>query len=189
MLQRELTYQISFERLVGLGRSAGRKAFRTVWLLTWAWILAFLFVVLAVVVFLDVLRETVQPFGLAAGPELLLLAAALVFLGGALWIRKLRWDEVRRRARFNDTIRLTQDDGGLRFATEEVEHYLKWKGIRQMLLEPDGVAVSHGSLFFLIPDTAFADAAERRAFIRDVYARLDEDARAISVKHVGPALA
>jgi hypothetical protein len=42
----------------------------------------------------------------------------------------LRIAAVKRRATFNETIRLTQDEGGLRFATEEVEHYLKWRGIR-----------------------------------------------------------
>jgi hypothetical protein len=95
---------------------------------------------------------------------------------------------LKSRAAFNDTIRLTQDEGGLRFATEEVEHYLKWRGISQLLLDHDGVVVSHGNLFFLIPNHAFASAEERVTFIRDVYGRLGERARSISNKHVSTVL-
>lgn len=188
MLQRELTYQLSFERLAQLSRSAGRKAFRTVWLLTWSCVLLLLLAVFVIALYADTLRDAIQPLGVPAGPELLLLAAAVIFLAVSFWIRKLRVGQLKRRAGFNETIRLTQDEGGLRFSTDEVEHYLKWKGICQMILEEDGVAVSHGSLFFLVPDAAFADAAERLAFIRDVYARLGRDAQAISLKHIRPAL-
>jgi hypothetical protein len=77
---------------------------------------------------------------------------------------------------------------GLRFATEEVEHYLKWRGISQLLLDRDGVIFSHGNLFFLIPDRAFASSEDRLAFIRDVHERLGERARALSEKHVSVVL-
>lgn len=188
MLQRELTYQLSFERLAKLSRSAGRKAFRTVFVLTWLWVLVLLVAVVVIVVYADALRDSIQPFGVAAGPELMFLAAGVIFFAGSYWLRKLRVAQLKRRATFNETIRMTQDEGGLRFSTDEVEHYLKWKGISQMILERDGIAVSHGSLFFLVPDTAFASAAERLAFIRDVYARLGKQAQAISRKHLGLAL-
>jgi hypothetical protein len=55
-------------------------------------------------------------------------------------------------------------------------------------MEHDGVAVSHGSLFFLIPDGAFADLQERNAFIRDVFGRLGAEARARSEAFVRPVL-
>jgi hypothetical protein len=58
-----------------------------------------------------------------------------------------------------------------------------------MLIERDGIVVSHGNLFFLIPDRAFANPAERLSFIRDVYGRLSESARTLSEKFVRPALA
>ena len=186
MLQRELTYQLSFERLAKLSRSATKKAFPAVWRLTWLCVALFLVTVVIVVAYADTLRDAVPLFGL--GPELLLLAAAAIFFAGARWIRTLRVAQLKRRATFNQIIRLTQDEGGLRSSTDEVEHYLKWKGISQMILERDGVAVSHGALFFLVPDNAFASAAERLAFINDVYARLDAKAQSISRKHIRPAI-
>jgi hypothetical protein len=146
----------------------------------------FFVAVFIVVVYADTLREAVPLFGL--GPELLLLAAAGILFAGARWIRKLRVAQLKRRATFNQPIRLTQDEGGLRFSTDEIEHCLKWKGISQMILEKDGVAVSHGALFFLVPDSAFASAAERLAFISDVYARLDAEAQSNSRKHIRPAI-
>ena len=103
-------------------------------------------------------------------------------------LRRLRIAEVQKRATFNETITLTQDEGGLRFATAEVEHYLKWRGISQLLLEPDGVVVSHSNLFFLIPNQAFPSSDDRVAFIRDVYDRLGERARSISRRYVSGLL-
>jgi hypothetical protein len=38
MIQRELNYRLPFKRLVRLGRSADRKAYRTVSLLTQVWL-------------------------------------------------------------------------------------------------------------------------------------------------------
>jgi len=52
----------------------------------------------------------------------------------------------------------------------------------------DGVVVSHGALFFIVPDAAFAGAGDRLAFIREVYSRLSDNARSISEKHVRAAL-
>ena len=96
--------------------------------------------------------------------------------------------ETQARANFQSEIRLRQDDGGIRIATDEIEYYLKWRGISQMLMEHDGVVVSHGSLFFLIPDSAFADSEERNAFVRDVFGRLGEEARSRSEKSMRPVL-
>ena len=188
MLQRELTYQLSFERLAKLGRSAGRKAFRTLWLLTWLWMMLPVVAIVTIIANVDALHQSMQPFGIANGPELLFLATAAIFFASSLWLRKLRIAQLKRRTSFNEAIRLTQDEHGLRFCTDEVEHYLKWKGISQLILERDGIAISHSSLFFLVPDTAFNDTAERLAFIRDIYARMGKEAQAISLKHVGSLL-
>jgi hypothetical protein len=134
------------------------------------------------------LLQSIQPFGIPAGPGLLLFAATIIFFAGSRRLRKLWIAQNERRGSFNETIRLTQDEHGLRFCTDEAEHYLKWKGISQLLLERDGIAVSHGNVFFLVPDTAFGDAAERLAFIRDIYARMGKEAQAISLRHIGPLL-
>jgi hypothetical protein len=157
-----------------------------VWWLTWLWIGGFLAVMIGIAVFADDLRDVFEPSDL--GPYVLLVAVALAFLAGMFALRRLRIAEVQKRATFNETIKLTQDEGGLRFATEEVEHYLKWRGISQLLLEPDGVVVSHGNLFFLVPNQAFASPGDRVAFIRDVYDRLGERARSISHRYVSSLL-
>src|SRR6185503_18588807 len=83
---------------------------------------------------------------------------------------------LKQRANFDLVARLVQDGNGIRIGTETIEYYLKWAGISQLLIEPDGVVLSHGTLFWLIPDAAFASPAERLGFIRDVYGRLSDAA-------------
>jgi hypothetical protein len=185
-MQRELSYRLPFARLAKLSRTASRKGYPLVWWLTWLWIGVFLAVMIAISLFADDIRDAFDPLDL--GPYVLLVAVALAFMAGMFALRRLRIAKVQKRATFNETIKLTQDEGGLRFATDEVEHYLKWRGISQLLLEPDGVVVSHGNLFFLIPNQAFASTDDRAAFIRDVYDRLGERARSISYRYVSVLL-
>jgi len=187
-MARDLTYQLPFERLTKLSRVASRKAYPKLWWLTWLWIALTLAIVIAIVIYADALQDRLDAVGIPFGPSLLLIATGALFLAGGYLLRRLRFAEAKGRVTFNATIRMTQDDGGLRFATQEVEHYLKWRGISQILLDHDGVIVSHGNLFFLIPDRAFAGSDERLAFIRDVYGRLGDRARSISAKHVGSVL-
>jgi hypothetical protein len=80
------------------------------------------------------------------------------------------------------------DDSGLSFAADDIEHYLKWPAISQLRLERDGVVISHGNLFYFVPDAAFANMEERLAFIRHVYGRLSEKARSISEKYIRASL-
>src|SRR5262245_57111937 len=150
-----LSYQVSFGRLQKLGRSMGRRAYRTVWLLTWLLVALLLAAVLGLVVFGETLRDWLETARIPADVEVLFIIVAVLFLVGIYMLTRMRASQVKGRANFNQTIRLMQDDGGLRFVTEEVEHYLKWQGISQLLLEHDGVVVSHGNLFFLVPDDAF----------------------------------
>ena len=189
MLQRELTYQVSFERLARLSRSASRKAFPALWGLTFLLLALFGAAMLGLFFYGNLLGMRLEDAGAPFGLELLFLAVCLLFVFGALLLRTLRTRQLKGRASFGQSIRLTQDEGGLRFATPEIEHYLKWPGISQMLVEHDGVVLSHGALFYLVPDNAFSGAAERLAFVRDVYGRLGESARAISERHVRAALA
>jgi hypothetical protein len=158
------------------------------WWLTWV-LLAFVFAaIMAIIVYDDALDRLLLRVGIPFGALLLLVATGLIFLVSVYMLRRWRIAQVKERATFNATIRLAQDESGLRFATEEIEYYLKWRGISQILLDHDGVIVSHGNLFFLVPDRAFANPDERLGFIHDVYGRLGERARAISEKHVGAAL-
>jgi hypothetical protein len=188
LMQRELTYQLPFERLRKLSRAASRKAYPKLWWLTWLWIALVLVALFAILYYSDALDRRFDRAGIPLGALVVWVGTALVFLAGVYVIRRFRISEVKRRASFNATIRMRQDEGGLRFITDEIEYYLKWRGLSQMLLDRDGVIVSHGNLFFLIPDHAFTSPEDRLAFIGDVYDRLGERARSISEKHIGALL-
>ena len=187
-MQRELTYYVPFERLIKLSRSAGRKLYPSVQWLTWLLVALMIPVLAFIYAFSDEISDVAEDDGIPFGAELLFIIVALTFVGGILLLRRYRLRLMRTRANFDQVVRLKQDDGGLHVITDDIEYYLKWQGLTQMLLERDGVVVSHGSLFFLIPDKAFASAAERLSFIRDVYGRLSESAKALSEKHLRPAL-
>jgi hypothetical protein len=188
-MQTELTYQVPYERLAKLSRSAGRKAFWTVRLLTWLLVAVYLAALVGLIFYSNTLEKWAQRAGIPFGTAFAFVGVAALTLTGFMLLRRLNIAQIKSRVDFNRTIRLTKDDGGVRIATDGIEYYLKWQGISQMLLEYDGVVVAHGNLFFLVPDAAFADAGQRRAFIRDVYGHLSEKARAISEKHVRAVLA
>ncbi len=184
---RELTYQMPFERLVKLSRSASRKAFgvsRLAMLLIFA---AFIAAITVLAVFDSTLQSWQKSVGLPW------FSAFVVVIAGyyaAFWVlRRFSRSQVKQRVDYDATVHMRQEDGGLRFGSDQVEYYLKWPGISQMLMEDDGVAVSHGNLFFLIPNDAFADPADRDAFVREVFAKMGEEARARSIKHVSPVIA
>ena len=151
-MQRELTYRLPFERLRKLSRAASRKAYPTLWWLTWLLLALVFAAIMAIMAYADTLDRLLLRVGTPFGALVLLVATGLVFLVGVYCLRRSRIAQVRERATFNATIRLAQDDGGLRFATEEIEYYLKWRGISQILLDHDGIIVSHGTFsirFFL----------------------------------------
>lgn len=186
MLDRELTYRMPFERLAKLSRSASRKAFSASWYAVWL-LLGFYFAMLAVLMFFaDELGRIEREAGVPWWLWLVLLVAALI---GGLFAVKRRWRQtMRSRADYDSMVRFRQDPGGLRFATPQIEYYVKWDGISQMLMEPDGVVISHGALFFMVPNDAFADTSERDALVRDVFGRLNAAARERSETFVRPIL-
>jgi hypothetical protein len=188
-VQRELNYKLSPEQLSALAPSVNRKVHGNLLgnsNLHWAVFLA----VGSAASFYNVelsawLRKVGVPVSQNAAMVLMVLFAAT-----ALWqMRRLQREQLKKRAAPDTGVRMIQDEGGLRFATAASEYYLKWQGISQMSVEPSGVVVLSGGTYWLIPDGAFQDAAGRRAFIEDVYGRLSEEARAMSEKHVLPALA
>jgi len=169
LMQRELSYQLPFERLSKLSRAASRKAYPTLWWLSWLLLALVFAAIIAIIIYADALDGWLLRLGIPFGALLLLVATGLVFLVGIYFLRRSRIAQVEERSTFNATIRLAQDDGGLRFATEEIEYYLKWRGISQILVDHDGVIVSHGNLFFLVPDRAFAQpriSCERKELAR-----------------------
>jgi hypothetical protein len=187
-MERELTYHVPFDRLIKLSRSAGRKVYPSIQWLAWLWIALLIPAVAFLYGYSDEINDVAEDEGIPFATEMLFIAVGLVFLVGMLLLRRYRVRLMKNRANFDQIVRLKQDDGGLHVITDDIEYYLKWRGLTQMLLERDGLVVSHGNLFFLIPDRAFAGPAERLAFIRDVYGRLSESARAISEKHLRSVL-
>jgi len=165
----------------------GRKAFPTTRLL-WLLLALYIAAIIGLIFFGKILNDRLAAVGIPYGTELLFVSAVLLFCAGFWGLRRLHARQLKTRVDFDEVVRLIQDDSGLRFATENIEYYLKWPGISQLLMVQDGVVVSHGAMFFLIPDSAFAGDGDRLAFIREVYGRLSEKARSISEKHVRPAL-
>jgi hypothetical protein len=186
-MQRELSYQVPFKRLRKVGRVVCRKAFPTMQLI-WLLLALYFAAIIGLVVFGTTLNEWLMAVGIRYGVEFLFVSLVLLALAGLWGLRQLQARQVKTRVDFDQVVRLIQDDGGLRFATEDTEFYFKWRGISQLLLVHDAVVVSHGALFFLVPDAAFAGAGDRLAFIREVYSRLSDKARSISEKHVRAAL-
>jgi hypothetical protein len=187
-MQRELTFHVPFERLMKLSRSASRKIYPSVRWLTWLLIALLIPAVAFLVAFGDELRDIAEDEGIPFGLELSFIIVGLIFFVGLRLVRRYHLRLMKSRANLSQVVRLKQDDGGLHLVTDDIEFYLKWQGLSQMLLERDGVVLSQGNLFFLIPDQAFTNAAERLAFIRDVYGRMSETARAASERHVRAAL-
>jgi hypothetical protein len=187
-MQRELTYHVPFERLVRLSRSAGRKIYPRIRWIMWLMIAVLLAVFAFLYTFGDEIRDVADDEGIPFATELAFIGAFLVFIVGLRLLRRYQLRLMKNRYNFDQIVRLNRDDGGVRLSTDGVEYYLKWQGVTQMLLERDGVVLSHANLFFLVPDTAFASPEERLSFIREVYGHLSEKARAISEKHIQPAL-
>src|SRR5215510_6363985 len=187
-MQRELTYHVPFERLVKLSRSAGYKMNPHIRWLRWLLIA----VVISIFVFLyaygDEIRDVAEDEGIPFATELAAIGVFLVFAVALRLLRRYQQLLMKNRFNFDQIVRLNQDDGGVRLSTDGVDYYLKWPGVTQMLLERDGVVLSHANLFFLVPNTAFASPEERLSFIREIYGHLSEKARAISKEHVQPAL-
>lgn len=186
---RELTYTVRFNRLTKLSRSMGRKAFPRAWWAKWLVLAIYLCVLIAFTVYTDAIFDFLASIGmprsiLPYGYFVLIAMAFAVFMLGFFLIRKSLVKEARARVNFDLAVHLVQDGDGIHIATDNIEYYLKWPGISQLLIEPDGVVISHGALFWLIPNTAFANPADRLGFIRDVYARLNDRARSISESHL-----
>jgi hypothetical protein len=187
-MQRELTYHVPFERLVQLSRSAGRKIYPHTRWMVWVMIAVVISIFAFLYAFGDEIRDVAEDDGIPFATELAFIAVFLAFIVGLRLLRRYQLRLMKNRYNFDQVVRLNRDDGGVRLSTDGVEYYLKWQGVTQMLLERDGVVLSHANLFFLVPDTAFASPEERLSFIREIYGHLSEKARAISEKHIQPAL-
>ena len=185
----DLTYHLPYERLQKLGRAMGRKAYRRSWSGRRALFALFFAGLAAIIIFTEEVDGWFASMGIPAGGTAVIFVLLAIFLYGLMRLRKAQCRELQSRVNFDQAVHLTREAEGVRIGTQEIEYFIRWPGITQMLMEPDGVVLSHGSLFFLVPDSAFATAAGRNAFIRNVYARLGDEAKAKSEPEIGAVLA
>jgi hypothetical protein len=186
VLDRELTYQMPLKRLMKLSRTAGRKAYSTSWLLIWLLAAMYGLGLAAWIAFGPAIDRWLAAFNL---PTLTPLAVLIAFLILGIWaIRRLGMKQTKARADFDSTVRFREETDGVRLATPEIEYFVKWHGISQMMLLSDGLVFSHGNLFFMVPNEAFRDLGERDALARDAFGRLNPAARERSEKFIRPVL-
>lgn len=187
MIERELSYHMPFERLVRLSRVASRRAFASSWWLLALFFALYIAAVALIVVFSRPLDNWLATYNI---PNATPLGTAIAgFLLAVWWLRRRGLKQSRSRADYDSAVRFRQEPDGLRFATPEIEYLIKYHGISQMMLLSDGVLFSHGNLFFLLPNEAFADTAERDTLARDVFRRLNETSRDRSRAFIPKALA
>jgi hypothetical protein len=186
VLDRELTYQMPFERLQKLSRKMTRKAFAGSWRLVWILFGGYIAGLALLVVFARPIDDWVARYGL---PDLTPLALLILLFVLGIWLlRRHGQRQMKQRADFDGMVRFREEPEGFRLATPEIEYFVKWHGISQMLLQPDGVVFSHGNLFFMVPNEAFRDVAERDRLARDVFDRLNPAARERSETFIRPVL-
>lgn len=186
MLARELTYQMPFKRLVKVSRLASRKAFGSPWLLFGGLFLVYFVAFAILAAFERPINDWLASLGLPALVPVLPIVLGLVI--AIWWLRHRALNMSKDRADYDSAVRFREEADGLRFATSEIEYFLRWNGISQLILiETQGLMVSHGNLFFLIPNEAFRDTGERDVLTQDVFARLGDKARARSVDFIPPA--
>ena len=192
----ELTYKLSLDRLtrfqyamqarsrrITLRTSRGRW---TVYLLSMGLVTGMLMamdpVTAAIASVFGSSNASMGYFGLLA----LLIVLSIV---GRKWMERRERMRAEERYNYDEAISLKQHERGIHIGTDAIEYDLKWRGIEQMLLEPDGIVLGHGQMFWLIPDSAFPSPAARRTFVRDVYGRMSDEARAASAANIKLLLA
>lgn len=183
MLDRELSYQMPFKRLMKVSRMASRRAFAGSWRLLFLLVAAYFVAFGLIIAFPEPVADWLADHNLPAVAPIFLLLAA--FFAGFWLLRRHGVKQMKQRADYDGVVRFREEQDGLRFATSDIDYLVKWRGLSQMILvETDGVLFSHGSLYFLVPIEAFHDTKERNELVRDVFARLSEEARERSGKYV-----
>jgi hypothetical protein len=178
IVRREWSYEVSRERLAGFVREANRKAYKR--LLSSRFFYWTILLALAGAASYNgrAVEAWLRGVGIPASANALAAIAALLIVA-VLWEwRRFNVSQAAQRMDYDPAVRLTQDEGGLRFAGKGVETYVKWEAIGRMEEVADGVAIWCGEVVWFIPDTAFGGDAGRRAFIQDVNGHLSEAARA-----------
>lgn len=103
----------------------------------------------------------------------------------AFWIalhtlmRRMRSEQSRRVGHIVDW-KVSAEADGLRFASRNLEHMLRWPGVHQVLAEREGLIIVHGNSSYFIPREAFLDDDNRKAFFNLLATSIPAEARARS---------
>lgn len=182
MLERELTYTVPFDRLARVACSTQRKICGTCRVCLLASLLAGVAVVLST--FLNhAIVESLVEAGLSKAYAQVTSIAAIV---GSFICLAASFNLTQRRCvatltQRNPAIaptRLRVDEVGLWFLMEPADYHVKWVGIDQIYLEPDGIVIiSYGGLSYFIPDAAFDTTVKRNQFARWLYSQISQRAQ------------
>lgn len=165
-----VTYLLPQSRLRRVARRGMRRSFSGFFVLTWVWIAVYIAALASFSVFSDeivrFLRRTVVPMGVSVDAAVGILMAGLVaiFVAGLIFQRRLFRRELEQRINTTNEVVLAPIAGGVRIGSEAIEHHLRWAAIDQVLIEPDGLALVHGALFFFVPAAAFPSDQAFQAF-------------------------
>ncbi len=189
----KLTYELPYARMRKLGRKANRKIFGDIQIIFLAWTLVFVLLFLSMEFWptyaYKALSAITESLGLPPESSTLLIYIILFLylLGFALLIWATR-RRVQKHVDFHDSVTLTTQDSGVCIETSSIAHLLKWKGIDEIFIEPDGPVLRSGVFFFLIPNKAFAGDAQRSAFLSNVLRHIGPDARERSERNLANVL-
>lgn len=184
-MKHELTYKLSYEQAAKLCRVGRRKAFKS----TRRMFLVLIAIGAAIGVtfshFGDVLNNLMEKTGIPLKSfDLMIIAALLLVISNFFFMKKITTAKAKSRVDFDQSIKLTFEDEGLRIVSSEIEYLVKWQGIHQLFVVRGGIVVLAGNLLIAVPNVAFPTPVEKRAFLQDVYSHLSEKARALSEKEV-----
>lgn len=189
-----VTYSVQQNRLRRVVRPGLRKTLGRVWWAYWAWLFLFCAFLLTMSVAPETIYQPLIPLAQAAGISIatalniVIWGTIAIFILGLFVLSRIARHELQARVETAREIHLQPVDGGLRLATAMIDYTVKWPGIYEVQRQRDGIVLVHGgSLFFFVPDDAFASESNRVAFLDYLERGLTPDARARSAKEFARA--
>ena len=188
-MKHELTYKLPYEQSVKLCRTGRRKLFKTTRLIFWVFAVTCAATGIAIGMFKDVLDKWMDNIGIPLGSIYVMIVAILLLsISIFFYMKKVTTAQAKNRVDFDQSIKLTFKDEGLKIVSSEIEYLVKWQGIHQLFVVRDGIVILAGNLLFVVPNVAFPTLEEKRTFLQDVYSCLSEKARSLSEKDVRAVL-
>lgn len=117
-----------------------------------------------------------------------LLPVGIGLLLGFLWLRIVspivnRWSITRLASSIiveRDALKLSLEDGGVRYVTSSVDSFIAWRGVDQIFVRNRSLCFVAGLGAYYFPARCFATEADRAAAIAFALPRLRDDARSRS---------